>query len=43
MPDGSSTINASYIHHRRVVVIACPDPHNEIAGVTYCPVITELV
>src|SRR6266581_7910436 len=43
VPDGGGAIYTRYVDHRRVVVVACPDTHHIICGITDCPVIAELL
>src|SRR5690242_7709534 len=39
VPDRGRTLNTGHIEHRRIVIIAGPDAHHVIGGITNRPVI----
>src|SRR6266566_3105836 len=43
VPDGGSTIHARYVDHRRVVVVACPDAHHIVCGITDRQVVAKIL
>src|SRR5579859_2329666 len=42
MPDRPGAIYVSYIHHRRIIIIARPDADDIITGIAHRPVIAEI-
>jgi len=43
VPDRSGAIHTCYVDHGRVIIVACPHPHNVVGGVAYRPVIPEVL
>src|SRR2546428_12674862 len=42
VPDGGGTIDACYVHHGGVVIVAGPDAHNVVCCIADRPVIFEV-